>query len=48
MVEDSCDILISGTGPLNDLKWPDIPGLQSFKGKLLHSAKWDESYDWTV
>ena len=24
-------------------KWPDIAGLHSFKGKLLHSAKWDHS-----
>ena len=27
-------------------KWPDIPGLDSFKGKLLHSARWDNSYDY--
>lgn len=26
-------------------KWPDIPGLDSFQGKLLHSARWDETYD---
>jgi cation diffusion facilitator CzcD-associated flavoprotein CzcO len=27
-------------------QWPDIPGLNSFKGKLLHSARWDNSYDY--
>lgn len=27
-------------------KWPDIPGLHSFKGKLLHSAAWDKNADW--
>lgn len=25
-------------------KYPDIEGIQDFKGKLLHSASWDESY----
>lgn len=28
-------------------KWPNIPGINNFKGKLLHSAEWDRSYDWT-
>ncbi|KAL4911717.1 hypothetical protein BDW62DRAFT_207182 [Aspergillus aurantiobrunneus] len=42
--EDSADVLMTGTGLLNDWKWPPIPGLHSFKGKLLHSACWDESY----
>jgi cation diffusion facilitator CzcD-associated flavoprotein CzcO len=46
--EDSCDVLVSATGALNDWKWPQIPGLQDFKGKLLHSASWDETFDWTV
>jgi hypothetical protein len=45
---DSCDVLISATGALNEWKWPDIPGLHDFKGKLLHSANWDEEYDFSV
>lgn len=45
---DSCDVFISGQGALNNWKWPDIPGLHDFKGKLLHSANWDESYDYRV
>jgi cation diffusion facilitator CzcD-associated flavoprotein CzcO len=28
-------------------KWPNIEGLQSFQGKLIHSARWDEEYDFT-
>ncbi|CRL25515.1 Flavin-containing monooxygenase-like [Penicillium camemberti] len=43
--EDSADIFMTGTGLLNEWKWPFIPGLQSFKGKLLHSACWDNTYD---
>ncbi|OQD75619.1 hypothetical protein PENDEC_c006G03066 [Penicillium decumbens] len=44
---DQCDILIQATGALNNWKWPNIPGLHDFKGKLLHSAVWDEEYDYS-
>ncbi|KAE8135095.1 hypothetical protein BDV38DRAFT_273129 [Aspergillus pseudotamarii] len=43
--EDSADILMTGTGLLNEWKWPNIPGLQKFQGPLLHSARWDENFD---
>lgn len=43
-IRDTCDVLYACIGALNDWKWPDIPGLDSFKGKLLHSAAWDESW----
>lgn len=46
--EDSADVFITGTGLLNEWKWPAIPGIERFGGKLLHSACWDESYDMTV
>ncbi|KIX05594.1 uncharacterized protein Z518_06466 [Rhinocladiella mackenziei CBS 650.93] len=45
IIEDRCDILLSATGVLNHWKWPDIPGLHRFKGRLLHSARWDEEYN---
>lgn len=48
VLSDSCDVLISATGGLNNWKWPDIPGLHDFKGKLLHTANFDESYDYKV
>ncbi|RFU28410.1 hypothetical protein B7463_g7911, partial [Scytalidium lignicola] len=44
---DSGNVLISATGILNKWDWPDIPGLHDFKGHLVHTAKWDESYDMT-
>ncbi|KAJ5754168.1 uncharacterized protein N7511_008321 [Penicillium nucicola] len=44
--QDHCDILIQATGALNAWKWPSIPGLHDFKGKLMHSATWDENYDY--
>ncbi|MXM68901.1 NAD(P)-binding domain-containing protein [Streptomyces sp. HUCO-GS316] len=41
----SADIVVSATGPLSDPKIPDIPGLDSFPGKVFHSARWDHDYD---
>jgi cation diffusion facilitator CzcD-associated flavoprotein CzcO len=37
--------LISATGLLSQPKLPDIPGLDSFAGKTMHSARWDHGYD---
>jgi cation diffusion facilitator CzcD-associated flavoprotein CzcO len=28
-------------------KWPQIPGLQDFKGELIHSANWPEKYEYS-
>ena len=39
------DFLVSAVGQLNMPRMPDIDGLESFKGKLMHSARWDWSYD---
>ncbi|CAI7594025.1 unnamed protein product [Penicillium manginii] len=44
---DEVDILVNAAGFLNKRKWPDIEGLSSFKGKLLHTSHWDNDYDWT-
>ena len=43
--EDSCEILVNGSGVLNEWKYPNIPGMDLFKGKLMHSARWDDKYD---
>ena len=43
--EDTCEILVNGSGVLNSWKYPNIPGIDLFKGKLMHSAKWDSTYD---
>lgn len=40
---DTCDILINAGGILNSWRWPAIPGLDRFKGTLVHTANWDES-----
>ncbi|WP_405735757.1 NAD(P)/FAD-dependent oxidoreductase [Streptomyces sp. NBC_00028] len=41
----SADFVVSATGPLSDPKVPEIPGLDSFPGKVFHSARWDHDYD---
>ena len=38
------DFLVSGVGQLNMPKYPDIPGLHKFEGKMMHSARWDWEY----
>ncbi|KAF2104348.1 putative monooxygenase [Rhizodiscina lignyota] len=45
--DDEADVVIQARGLLNDYRWPDIEGLQSFEGKLVHSANWDTSYDYS-
>ncbi|KAK6345752.1 hypothetical protein TWF718_007659 [Orbilia javanica] len=44
--EDEADVLFGCIGALNEWKWPEIKGLHDFKGKLLHSANWDDEYDY--
>ena len=32
-------------GPLTEPRLPDVPGLEAFEGKAMHSACWDHGYD---
>ncbi|KAL2209886.1 FAD/NAD(P)-binding domain-containing protein [Sarocladium strictum] len=41
------EILINGSGILNDAQMPAIDGLSSFVGPLLHTATWDSTVDLT-
>lgn len=41
ITKDWCHFLINGSGVLNNWKWPNIPGIHSFEGDLVHSAAWD-------
>ncbi|MEU8977498.1 NAD(P)/FAD-dependent oxidoreductase [Streptomyces sp. NPDC048309] len=41
----TADVVVSATGPLSDPKIPDIPGIDTFPGKVFHSARWDHDYD---
>lgn len=38
------DFLVSAVGQLNQPSYPRIKGIDSFKSKVMHSARWDWSY----
>ncbi|KAF0810267.1 monooxygenase flavin-binding family protein [Alcanivorax sp. S71-1-4] len=39
--------VIFATGPITESQIPAIPGLESFRGEMFHSAKWNHDYDLT-
>ncbi|CAN8095980.1 unnamed protein product [Discula destructiva] len=43
--EDEAEVVIVARGALNDAKWPDLRGLDRFKGEIMHSASWKSEYD---
>ena len=42
--DHTCDIFINAGGYLNEPKIPNIPGLETFEGEILHSASWDLNF----
>ncbi|HEX2485917.1 MAG TPA: NAD(P)/FAD-dependent oxidoreductase [Myxococcota bacterium] len=38
-------VVVSGVGGLVDPRWPDLKGLESFAGEVMHTARWDHDYD---
>jgi len=38
-------MLILATGFLSQAHMPDIPGINDFRGKIIHTAQWDNDYD---
>lgn len=43
-VRDTCDVFVCASGVLNNWKWPEIKGLDTFKGRVIHTADWDQDY----
>jgi cation diffusion facilitator CzcD-associated flavoprotein CzcO len=41
----TADVLIGGMGAFSEPSIPPIAGLDSFEGKVFHSARWDHDYD---
>lgn len=37
--------VIASYGPLANSSLPDIPGIDTFAGKVMHTARWDHTYD---
>ncbi|MAR89618.1 MAG: NAD(P)/FAD-dependent oxidoreductase [Pseudomonadota bacterium] len=42
-----CRHVVLASGPLHVPQVPNIKGLDTFKGKVFHSARWDHDYDLT-
>jgi cation diffusion facilitator CzcD-associated flavoprotein CzcO len=43
----TAQFLVSGAGPLADPALPDIKGIDTFEGRMFHSAQWDHDHDLT-
>lgn len=39
--------IISASGLFNTPKWPDIPGIHDFKGRIFHTTAWDHDFDYS-
>lgn len=37
--------VVLASGPLSDVSFPDIRGLETYRGHKIHSARWDHDYD---
>ncbi len=46
-VTERADFVVMATGVLHHPNIPDIPGLDDFAGRTLHSARWDDDVDVT-
>ncbi len=42
-VTDVADVIVAATGVLHHPKLPDIPGLETFEGDRMHSARWNDA-----
>ncbi len=42
---DECHVLVSAVGFLNVPRYPDWPGLESFRGPAFHTARWEHEHD---
>ena len=41
------DVLVSCAGPLTEPIYPEVDGLERFRGKMFHSNRWDHEHDLT-
>lgn len=41
----TADMFVAANGGLSEPAYPSIPGLESFRGKTMHSARWDHAHD---
>ncbi|KAF2809189.1 flavin-binding monooxygenase [Mytilinidion resinicola] len=44
VIHDQCDVLLQASGVLNNPITPHIEGIETFKGKVIHTALWPDEY----
>ena len=44
-VEHTANVLVSGMGGLSTPAYPNVPGIERFKGRTFHSQQWDHDYE---
>jgi cation diffusion facilitator CzcD-associated flavoprotein CzcO len=44
-IDDEGDLFFNCMGQFNNWKWPNIPKRETFHGEMVHSAQWNEAYD---
>ncbi|KAI9743699.1 MAG: hypothetical protein M1818_003015 [Claussenomyces sp. TS43310] len=47
IIDSDCHVLINAGGILNAWRFPPIPGIDKYKGDLVHSAAWPQDLDLT-
>ena len=40
----TAEVLVAAQGPLSEPSLPEVPGIESFEGKMFHSAQWDHDH----
>ncbi|OAG34167.1 hypothetical protein AYO21_11699 [Fonsecaea monophora] len=45
IIEDQCDVLLQASGLLNNPVVPNIEGMETFKGRKVHTAQWPDDYN---
>ena len=43
---EECDVFINASGAYNNWRWPTIPNRETFKGTMIHPARWPKEFDW--
>ncbi|HEV2130540.1 MAG TPA: NAD(P)/FAD-dependent oxidoreductase, partial [Longimicrobiaceae bacterium] len=41
----TAEVLVAAPGALSEPRIPELPGLETFQGRVLHSAQWDEEVE---
>ncbi|WEW61449.1 hypothetical protein PRK78_006939 [Emydomyces testavorans] len=43
--EERCHVLLNTTGIFNNYKWPELEGMDKFRGRVVHTAAWPKEYN---